>query len=117
MTATAKKRSPEDLARRELLDRKRALLARHATLAHDAQALYEERESDPQDRAADVSAAGTLERIDENEMAQLARVVAALARLDGGTWGRCLVCGAQIDPKRLRAVPEAARCTRCTNHD
>ena len=115
MTIATKKLPLRDLARRKLLAQKRSLLARHATNEHDAKELYEEREPDLPDRAADVSAAVRLERLDDNEMAQLARVMAALWRLDAGTWGRCAVCGGEIAPKRLRAVPEATRCSHCLN--
>ncbi|HVE74456.1 MAG TPA: TraR/DksA C4-type zinc finger protein [Mycobacteriales bacterium] len=44
---------------------------------------------------------------------QRAQVEAALARLDAGTYGTCLDCGAQIPAARLLARPEAARCVTC----
>lgn len=34
----------------------------------------------------------------------------AIARLDGGTYGQCLVCGTAIDDERLEARPEVATC-------
>jgi DnaK suppressor protein len=37
-------------------------------------------------------------------------IVAALARLDDGTYGTCVDCGQPIDPARLDYRPEAARC-------
>ena len=37
----------------------------------------------------------------------------ALARLQTGTYGRCLECGAEIGPRRLEAVPWTARCVGC----
>ena len=37
-------------------------------------------------------------------------VEAALARIDAGTYGRCVDCGKQIDDARLEFRPEAARC-------
>ncbi len=116
MAHAAKRESLEAFARRALLERQRELLARHDAAERDAQALYEEREPDVVDRAADVAAASNLERLDDNELAQLARVTGALGRLADGTWGRCLVCGEPIAAKRLRAVPEAVRCGQCTNH-
>ena len=41
---------------------------------------------------------------------QRRRVLDALARLDDGSYGRCLVCGREIDDERLEARPEAATC-------
>ena len=41
---------------------------------------------------------------------QRRRVQDALARLDEGTYGRCAVCGVQIDDERLEARPEVATC-------
>jgi len=43
----------------------------------------------------------------------LARIDAALARLDAGTYGDCFDCGDEISDKRLRALPFAVRCTTC----
>jgi DnaK suppressor protein len=43
----------------------------------------------------------------------LADVDAALARLDGGTFGACLRCGRPIAPERLEALPWAAHCIDC----
>lgn len=44
---------------------------------------------------------------------QLELVDAALARLDEGTFGRCLRCGREIAPERLEALPWAAHCIAC----
>lgn len=37
----------------------------------------------------------------------------ALERVRQGTYGRCLVCGAEIDPERLEIVPTATMCADC----
>lgn len=42
---------------------------------------------------------------------ELAAVTAALARLDAGTYGRCMDCSEPIDEERLVARPTARRCT------
>jgi DnaK suppressor protein len=44
---------------------------------------------------------------------QLQQVEAALQRLDKGTYGKCVQCGATIEPARLRVLPYAALCVRC----
>jgi DnaK suppressor protein len=43
----------------------------------------------------------------------LAAIDAALARLDEGTYGTCVNCGAQIAPERLEAMPWATLCIEC----
>jgi DnaK suppressor protein len=43
----------------------------------------------------------------------LARIDAALARLDAGMYGDCFDCGGEISDNRLRALPFAVRCTAC----
>jgi DnaK suppressor protein len=48
--------------------------------------------------------------------AQRDEVVAALGRLDEGTYGRCVQCGTDLPDERLEARPEAARCVSC-QHD
>jgi DnaK suppressor protein len=44
---------------------------------------------------------------------ELQLVEAALARLDDGTFGRCLRCAGAIAPGRLEALPWAAYCIAC----
>jgi RNA polymerase-binding protein DksA len=49
----------------------------------------------------------------EKERTQLRRVEEALARLDDGTYGRCLACGTPIALERLEAIPWARHCIEC----
>jgi DnaK suppressor protein len=43
----------------------------------------------------------------------LAEIDAALRRIEEGTYGICVNCGAQIAPERLEAVPWATLCIEC----
>ena len=43
----------------------------------------------------------------------LARIDAALGRLEAGNYGACFACGAEITESRLRALPFAVRCRAC----
>ena len=43
----------------------------------------------------------------------VARIDAALRRVDAGTYGRCVECEEPIAFERLRALPFALRCTSC----
>lgn len=44
---------------------------------------------------------------------RLKNVEAALARIESGTYGRCLRCGQEINPERLEAIPSASLCIEC----
>jgi DnaK suppressor protein len=73
----------------------------------------------------DQTAVGRLSRMDslqsqgmarslrDREEATLARVRAALARLEAGLYGRCTACGTAIGFERLLVMPEADTCARC----
>lgn len=49
----------------------------------------------------------------ERNEQHLAQVEAALARLDGGTYGTCASCGRPIAAERLEAIPWAGLCIDC----
>jgi DnaK suppressor protein len=48
---------------------------------------------------------------------EIASVKRALTRIDDGTYGECVRCGAEIAPKRLEARPEAALCFECASKE
>jgi DnaK suppressor protein len=54
-------------------------------------------------------AIGNLER----DSARLLEVRSALLRINAGTFGFCVGCGENINPKRLAAVPSASFCIVC----
>ena len=70
--------------------------------------------------AAEAGDAGAnLTEADRNEAAvqatleQRAEVAAALARVDNGSYGRCVDCGNEIPAPRLEARPTTTRCVPC----
>jgi len=48
-----------------------------------------------------------------NERQLLAMVDKALARIREGSFGECVHCGNEINPKRLEAVPWTRHCIEC----
>jgi RNA polymerase-binding transcription factor DksA len=71
------------------------------------------RANHPADEASDMIAAETdLSWIQDLE-AETHDVDDALGRVERGTYGICISCGAAIDPARLHALPAAQRCYRC----
>ncbi|HUG60637.1 MAG TPA: TraR/DksA C4-type zinc finger protein [Methylomirabilota bacterium] len=75
--------------------------------------------------ALDQQSVGRLSRMDaiqqqamaqaaaRNRKTELARIAAALARIDAGTYGECLACGEEIAEARLDADPAATLCIAC----
>lgn len=73
----------------------------------------------------DQTAVGRLSRMDslqnqamssnlqDRERDRLAGIVAALKRIEDGTYGVCRECGEPIQYGRLLVVPEAATCSAC----
>ncbi|MCK5558737.1 MAG: TraR/DksA C4-type zinc finger protein [Candidatus Hydrogenedentes bacterium] len=41
----------------------------------------------------------------------------ALERIEDGTYGKCQICGCQVDMKRLEAVPYAHLCISCQSEE
>jgi DnaK suppressor protein len=51
--------------------------------------------------------------LEEHDERLLGEIDAALKRVDLGTYGTCVNCGAQISPDRLEAMPWATLCIDC----
>jgi DnaK suppressor protein len=69
--------------------------------------------ADSEERATDLENQDALESIKNSEIQEIRQVQGALKRIAEGTYGVCVQCGADIDPKRLKALPIAARCISC----
>jgi RNA polymerase-binding transcription factor len=105
-TAVARKRLEE---MRDDLDRSISILQgeRPAPLAGEG---YPQ---DSADAGSTLSEADRTEAILHSARSQRDEVLAALARVDDSTYGRCIDCGGEIPEGRLDARPDAARCVSC----
>ena len=95
----------------QLLARHHELLARY----HDELArANEELESiEDVDKAGEQWDARVLSILGHADAAALGRIVAALRRLDHGSYGTCTKCAISIELARLFVLPEAATCFDC----
>ena len=64
----------------------------------------------PGDVASELMDADRQNALLDNSAQQRAEVVAALQRIEDGTYGTCVDCGQPIPDARLEVRPEAARC-------
>ncbi len=96
---------------REVLLERRAELARRLAQIEDR--LDDPAPKDWEDAATEAEDEQMLEALGQQEQAEVARIDAALARVDQGTWGECVKCGEPIAEKRLELLPETPHCARC----
>jgi DnaK suppressor protein len=68
---------------------------------------------DPADAGANLSESERTEAILAVAKMQRSEVLNALHRIELGTYGTCVDCGAPVPEGRLEAKPEAARCVTC----
>jgi RNA polymerase-binding transcription factor DksA len=68
---------------------------------------------DSEERATDLENQDALEGIKNSEIQEVHQIQGALRRIAEGTYGVCVQCGADIDPRRLEALPIATRCISC----
>jgi DnaK suppressor protein len=98
------------LARRGALDAQcQAHLSGQTRAAHAREVLLQDGDDAPQ---RDAEREIDFDRIDRDAIA-LAEVDLALQRLAQGSYGQCTACGEAIEPARLLASPQAARCLAC----
>jgi DnaK suppressor protein len=92
------------LARQAELEQGASRFGRNALESSDAEV------QDEIDQVISSEAKTTSMELSSLQFRALQDVRAALARLDAGTYGRCVVCDRPIEPARLRAVPETPYC-------
>jgi DnaK suppressor protein len=108
------------MRKRELERYRRVLQAQLAeALGQEERAVHELEEvegeelPDPSDRATAEEQRATTLRLAARERKLEDKIRAALARLDAGTFGRCLSCGNPIPLERLKARPVTDLCVAC----
>jgi len=105
-TTSRRRRRPE--LRTLLEEQYRRQVAGIVALSHDLPTSLEER--------GEASCRGDLQvtaRLIDAAYQQLEETEAALARLDAGTYGRCVHCREAIAPERLEALPATRYCVAC----
>jgi DnaK suppressor protein len=105
-----------------LLERRRAIVEAIEYLHQENAGSLEEETGELVSGSADQhmadTATETVDReidytLEETDGRLLAAIDEAVARIDAGTYGICVNCGAQIAPERLEAMPWATLCIDC----
>ncbi len=101
-----------DLAqrRRELEDRLKVLDARLHEIEDE---LDSHQSKDWEELATEREGDEVLERLGVSGQEEIARIHAALGRMDAGEYGYCMKCGTEISEQRLDLLPWTPFCKKC----
>jgi len=103
----------KEAVRQRLLDRRGELLVRAGEVHADITRASGPLEKDFAEQVVQMENDAVLAGLSESTAAELSQIGRALRRLDEGTYGQCVVCGQEIDDRRLAALPHSDRCIRC----
>jgi DnaK suppressor protein len=106
------KKKLEQLKKR-LEDRQQELRRQVSNREQDGRNQGEDIAQDIADRAASSYNKEFLFTQSTNERQLLGMVDSALSRIREGSYGECIACGNEINPKRLEAVPWTRYCIEC----
>lgn len=103
MTETAKRRA-------DLLTRLGALETRIRQIDDE---LDSHQSKDWEELAVEREGDEVLEQLGLTAQEEIARIKAALQRMDAGEYGHCVICGETISQERLDLIPWTPFCRRC----
>ena len=101
----------------DLTQQKQTLLKRRAELVGDTVDIEDQLDDEPskdwEDRAAERQGDEVLEALGQHDLEEVRRIDAALQRINDGTYGVCVKCGATISDARLASLPDTPFCKAC----
>ena len=99
--------------RKRLEERQQALRKAVSRTEEDGRIADQDTAQDIADRAASSYTKEFLFSVSNNDRQLLQMVETALQRIREGSFGECVNCGAEINAKRLEAVPWTRYCIEC----
>ncbi len=102
-----------DYFKKRLEERQRQLRLNVSRTEQDGRSSAEDTAQDVADKAASSYNKEFLFHQSNSERQLLQMVEGALSRIREGTFGQCISCGKDINPKRLEAVPWTRHCIEC----
>lgn len=100
--------------RKELEAKKQELSERLARISANVRRGYE---ADSKERAKQQEDSEVVDALGNEARAEIAKITAALRRMDSGDYGVCTACGLRIEAGRLEAHPYADECIDCAEFD
>jgi len=103
-----------DALRQKLENKKQELGARLDRITANLRRGYH---ADSKERAKELEDSEVVDALGNEARAEMAKITAALQRIDAGEYGQCNDCGSDIDAGRLAAHPYARKCIDCARFE
>lgn len=103
----------QETYRKRLLTKQEELRGMVFRTEQDGRTADDDPTQDPGDKAASTYNKEFLFSQSNNDRTVLGLIEEALQRMQVGTFGECVHCGGEMQPKRLEAVPWARHCIPC----
>ena len=103
-----------EIVRTELMRKKRELSDRLDRISKNLRRGYE---ADSKERAKQLEDNEVVDALGNEAREEIAKITAALQRIDNGDFGICVECGLPIEEGRIKAYPYADECIECAEFD
>lgn len=100
--------------REELAQKKHELSALLARITANLRRGYD---ADSKEMAKQLEDSEVVDALGNGAREEIAKISAALARMDNGTFGFCVTCAEAIDAERIKAYAYADECIECAQFD
>jgi len=98
----------------ELLAKKKELTTRLERITANVQRGFN---ADSKEMAKELEDSEVVDALGNEARVELAKISAAIARLDNGRYGICTECMEPIEVNRIKAYPYADECIECASFD
>ncbi len=106
--------APTDALRAELVAKKRELSDRLDRISENLRRRYN---TDSKEMAKELEDSEVVDALGNEARAEIAKISAALVRLDNGRYGLCSECAEPIEAERLKVYPYADECIECARYE
>jgi len=104
----------DEALRAELMQKKQELTERLGRISANLRRGYE---ADSKERAKELEDNEVVDALGNEARTEIAKISAALQRLDSGDYGTCTECGMPVEAGRLKVYPYADECIDCAEFD
>ncbi len=105
---------PKERLRTELLAKKNELSGRLERISANLQRAYN---ADSKEMAKELEDSEVVDALGNEAREEIAKISAALQRLDNGRYGVCSECAEPIEADRMKVYPYADECIDCARFD